>query len=445
MDEKLDKAITPEIRKSKSEESMPEGLMPEGLMSEKWMPEEPELKLPSQEVIDRKLQDYIDRNKDGMIEHIRRLVRIVSVEREALRGAPFGPGVKMALDCALSISRELGFETEDLDGYIGYTAYGGGGDYVCAMGHVDVVPAGEGWKHHPFSGYMENGVIYSRGVLDNKGPILACLYSLAAVRELGLPLKHPVRIIFGCDEETGFEDLKYYLSKEKPPLYGFTPDCKYPVVYSERGRAVVRIVGKKERLETFFNFVNEYFIGAKNTGDRLGIDYSHEEYGMMEMRGYRLAVETVGDGSGTSEAAIDSGGAGASCGSDKDSVLFEFTLSYPAGITVRDMMERINGKAEENGLRAELIQNYDPVVFSKDTPMVQALQDSYERVTGRDGTPVTTTGGTYAKAMPGIVPFGPSFPGQKGISHNPNEWMSVEDLVANAKIYALALYRLAQL
>ena len=66
----------------------------------------------------------------------------------------------------------------------------------------------------------ENGVIYSRGVLDNKGPVMACLYGLAAVRALGLPLRHPVRIIFGCDEETGFEDLRYYLSKEKPPVSG---------------------------------------------------------------------------------------------------------------------------------------------------------------------------------------------------------------------------------
>mgnify|MGYP000317357822 FL=1 len=124
---------------------------------------------------------------------------------------------------------------------------------------------------------------------------MACLYGLAAVRALGLPLRHPVRIIFGCNEETGFEDLRYYLSKEKPPVYGFTPDCKYPVVYSERGRAVVRIIGTRECLGTFFGFVNKYFIGAGNTGDRLGIDYYHEEYGMMEMRGYRLGLEPGGN------------------------------------------------------------------------------------------------------------------------------------------------------
>ena len=370
--------------------------------------------------IDRKLLDYIDGNRNQLIEHVRQMVRIDSVEREAQDGAPFGPGVKKALDLALSISREMGFETVNLDGYIGYASYGRGEDYVCAMGHVDVVPAGEGWKEPPFSGHMENGIIYSRGVLDNKGPVLACLYGLAALKKLGAKLRHPVRIIFGCDEETGFEDLKYYLTKEKPPIYGFTPDCKYPVVYSERGRAVVRILGGKEKLEPFFGFVNQYFIGARNTGDRLGIDFFHEEYGTMEMRGYKL-------------------------GCVEGMVSFDVTLSYPGGTAIRQIMEKIQGKALESGLYTELVMNYDPVIFEKDSPMVKALQESYEIVTGQDGTPVTTTGGTYAKGMPGIVPFGPSFPGQKGIGHNPNEWMTVDDLMTNARIYALALYRLGQL
>ncbi|GLC78583.1 Sapep family Mn(2+)-dependent dipeptidase [Lacrimispora brassicae] len=376
--------------------------------------------------LDKKILDCVDRLKDRFISSVQELVRIDSVEREACDGAPFGPGVKRALECALDISRQLGFDTVNLDDYIGYAQYGRGEDYVCAIGHVDVVPVGEGWKQPPFSGYMENGVIYSRGVLDNKGPVMACLYGLAAIKEAGLTLKNPVRIIFGCDEESGFEDLKYYLSKERPPLYGFTPDCKYPVVYSERGRAMVRITGSMEQLGTFFDFINKYFMGARNTGDRLGIDFCHEEYGMMEMRGYKLNVvqESLW---GRRQAA------------------FDVTLSYPGGITIDEIMKRICGKAEAEGLKAGLIQNFDPVVFPKDTPMVKAMQESYELVTGQDGTPVTTTGGTYAKAMPGIVPFGPSFPGQKGISHNPNEWMTVEDLMTNAKIYGLALYRLGQL
>lgn len=371
--------------------------------------------------LDQSIIEAVDSFKDEMIQSILELVRIDSVEGEASEDAPFGHGVKQALLRALDIGGRLGFDTVNLDNRIGYAQYGRGEDsYVCAIGHVDVVPAGEGWKQPPFSGYMENGTIYSRGVLDNKGPVLACLYGLAALKKLGLTLKHPVRIIFGCDEETGFEDLKYYLTKENPPIYGFTPDCKYPVVYSERGRAVVRILGKKDSLQPFFKFVNQYFIGARNTGDRLGIDFFHEEYGTMEMRGYKL-------------------------GCADETVSFDVTLSYPGGFSIGQVMEKIGEKVSDSGLHTELLTNYDPVIFEKDSPMVKALQESYEIVTGRDGTPVTTTGGTYAKGMPGIVPFGPSFPGQKGIGHNPNEWMTVEDLISNARIYALALYRLGQL
>lgn len=370
--------------------------------------------------IEEQILQKVEELSGSMIESIRTLVQIDSVETEALADMPFGKGVHDALHKALSISGELGFSTTNLDNYIGYAQYGRGEDYVCAIGHVDVVPVGEGWKQPPFSAYMEEGTIYGRGVLDNKGPVLACLYGLAALKELKISLKHPVRIIFGCDEESGFEDLAYYLKREKPPVYGFTPDCKYPVVYSERGRALVRIYGEQARLEPFFAFVNQYFIGAKNTGDRLGIDYFSPEYGTMEMRGYELAQ------------------AG-------EQVSFQVTLSYPPGITIEEIVRRMEAKAQPEGLSVELVHNYDPVVFEKHSPMVRALQESYERVTSLDGTPVTTTGGTYAKAMPGIVPFGPSFPGQKGIGHNPNEWMTVEDLISNAKIYALALYKLAQL
>ena len=377
--------------------------------------------------LDERIIEAVNSLQDEMLESILELVRIDSVEGEASEDAPFGAGVRQALLKALDISSRLGFETVSLDNYIGYAQYGTGEDgYACAIGHVDVVPVGEGWKQPPFSGHMENGTIYSRGVLDNKGPVMACLYGLAALKKLGLSLKRPVRIIFGCDEESGFEDLKYYLTKEKPPVYGFTPDCKYPVVYSERGRAVVRIYGGKENLEPFFHFVNEYFIGAKNTGDRLGIDFFHEEYGVMEMRGYKLGCVKTEDGS-------------------SDKVSFDVTLSYPGGFAIEQIMEKIQAKAQEAGLQAELDMNYNPVIFEKDSPMVKALQESYEIVTGKDGSPVTTTGGTYAKALPGIVPFGPSFPGQKGIGHNPNEWMTVDDLMANARIYALALYRLGQL
>ena len=122
----------------------------------------------------------------------------------------------------------------------------------------------------------------------------------------------------------------------------------------------------------------------------------------------------------------------------------EFAISYPAGITADELTERLGAVADAQGLELTVTGNFDPVRFEKDCRLVRTLVYTYEHATGNDGSPVTTTGGTYAKLMPNIVPFGPSFPGQKGIGHQPNEWMDVSDLITNAKIYALSLYLLSR-
>lgn len=369
------------------------------------------------------LSKQIDELKDAMLEDIIKVVQIDSVESEAMENAPFGKGVALALDTALEISKKLGFQTKNIDGYMGYAQYGDGDDYVGIIGHLDVVPTGDGWTHPPFSGHVADGNIYARGILDNKGPIMTCLYGLYAIKKLGIQLQKPVRILFGTDEETGFTDLEYYLKKEKPPIMGFTPDCKYPVVYGERGRASLEVsiafdeASREEKTQKLFQFVNEYFLASKPTGDRLGIDYSDQEFGQMQMRGYQL--QTKGN-----------------------QIAFQFVLSYPTVCTIDEIMAQIQTKMD-TGLNLTLLHNYNPVRFEKDCFLVKSLQEAYEEITGLDGTPVTTTGGTYAKGMPNIVPFGPSFPGQKGIGHNPDEWMSIEDLVTNAKIYALSIYKLA--
>lgn len=364
----------------------------------------------------------IDKFKDQMINHIVEVVKIPSIESEAKEGMPFGEEVNNALEKALEISKELGFKTKNIDGYIGYAEYGEGDDYIGVFGHLDVVEVGDGWINPPFSGHIENERIYSRGVLDNKGPIMSSLYALYAIKESGLKINRKIRIVFGTDEETGFKDIEYYLKKERPPIMGYTPDCKYPVVYGERGRAKLEISvdindeNRQLKTEEFFDFINEYFLDSNKNGDRLGINFADDEFGIMEMRGYKLL-------------------------SEKDKLKFQVVLSYPAVATLEDIVNKINDKITK-GLKVEVLMNYNPVKFEKDCFMVRCMQEAYEEITGFDGTPVTTTGGTYAKAIPNIVPFGPSFPGQKGIAHNPNEYMDIEDIVVNAKIYAKALYKL---
>lgn len=371
--------------------------------------------------MEEQILSKVDELKDEIINGILEVVKIPSIKLQKEEDAPFGGDIKNALVKALEISQRLGFYTKNLENYIGYAEYGEGEKYICSIGHLDVVDVGEGWKEPPFSGYLKDGVIYSRGILDNKGPIMSCLYAMYVLKELGFVPKIPIRIIFGCDEESGdFEDLKYYLKNENPPIMGFTPDCKYPVVYSERGRAVLTIFTDNKYTEEFFEFINLYFLNSKNLGERLGINFEDDEYGKLEFRNYKLQ-------------------------SDEGKIKFEVVISYPFGTDCEKIIEKVNEKIQKfKGLNAKILNKFLPVKFSKENHMIKCLQEAYEYVTGFDGTPVTTSGGTYAKMMPNIVPFGPSFPGQKNISHNPNEYMSIEDILTNVKIYALSFYNLCK-
>ena len=386
--------------------------------------------------LEQRILAEVDTISDEMIDAIRAIVRQKSVQGEPAEGAPFGTDVRAALDQTLALCRELGFETYDVDGYMGYATWkaepGPNGEpvlpgYVCALGHLDVVPEGTtGWKVPPYSAHLEDGRITSRGVLDNKGPIYACLYALWALKRLGLTPRRDVRIIFGCNEETGFGDLRYYLEHEEAPVMGFTPDCKYPVVYAERGRMGVRMTAQAREgedepdlLERFFAFMNEYVLNAKPNGERFGVDCTDPEFGITEVRNYKLVMH-------------------------EGAPAVEFAISYPAATTAQELEERLGKVADEQQLSFEVTGNFNPVRFEKDCRLVRTLVYTYEHVTGADGSPVTTTGGTYAKLMPNIVPFGPSFPGQKGIGHQPNEWMDVADIITNAKIYALSLYLLSR-
>lgn len=184
----------------------------------------------------------IDSMKDEIIKSTQEILKIKSTEDESKPGMPFGEGVAKALQCALNISGELGFKTINMDGYIGYAEYGEGEDYVAVLGHLDVVPEGDGWIYPPYAAQIHDGKIYARGALDNKGPIMAALYGLKAIKDSDVKLSKRVRIIFGTNEETGSREMEHYLKIEKPPVSGFTPDAEFPIIYAEKGLTVFDIV-----------------------------------------------------------------------------------------------------------------------------------------------------------------------------------------------------------
>ena len=57
--------------------------------------------------------------------------------------------------------------TKDLEGYIGYAEFGEGERLIMSLGHLDVVPVSEGWKHAFFGAEIDGGYIYSRYATDD--------------------------------------------------------------------------------------------------------------------------------------------------------------------------------------------------------------------------------------------------------------------------------------
>lgn len=183
-----------------------------------------------------KIDQLIEGWREEIIEKLRGWVAIDSkAGKPAGEGMPFGPEVRKMLDKALSDAEEMGFETKNFDGYAGHIAMGSGEQTMGILAHLDIVPAGDGWTHDPFGGEIENGRFYARGAIDDKGPAMAALYAMRAVRDAGVEMKDGVRLILGCDEETGMSDMRHYASCIKMPDYGFSPDAEYPVINIEKG------------------------------------------------------------------------------------------------------------------------------------------------------------------------------------------------------------------
>lgn len=187
------------------------------------------------------LQQWIEDHKDEMVTKLQEQLRIPSKEDTPSTDAPFGEECRRALDTALDMAAVDGFQTKNLEGYAGHAEFGEGTEMVMALGHLDVVPEGHGWEYPPYGAEIHDGYIYARGSTDDKGPSYAAYFAARAIKELGLPIKRRVRIVFGCNEESGFKCVEHYFAHEDAPTYGFAPDAGWPLIYAEKGIANVTL------------------------------------------------------------------------------------------------------------------------------------------------------------------------------------------------------------
>lgn len=81
----------------------------------------------------------------------------------------------------------------------------GGGRSLIVTGHADVVPPGnlDLWEHDPWAATLEDGHIYARGAIDDKGGLAAAVMAMACLREAGVSLRGDLIFESFIDEEYG--------------------------------------------------------------------------------------------------------------------------------------------------------------------------------------------------------------------------------------------------
>ncbi|MBC8063272.1 MAG: Sapep family Mn(2+)-dependent dipeptidase, partial [Chlorobia bacterium] len=183
------------------------------------------------------LQDWLRAHEQELLQDTQTMLRFASIEGPAAENAPFGKENRQALDFALSLCEKWGFNTKDLEGFAGWGEFGQGERLIVSLGHLDVVPVGHGWKHEPFGADIDDNYIYARGAEDDKGPTMASLYAMRAIKEVCPNIPARMRQVFGCDEESGFLCVERYVETEEAPTFGVAPDSGWPCYHAEKGIA----------------------------------------------------------------------------------------------------------------------------------------------------------------------------------------------------------------
>ena len=452
--------------------------------------------------MNQRTAEWIDSRRDAFREMLQSWVRTPSVKGEPRPGAPFGGDVRKMLDLAMKDAREMGFAVRDFDGYACDITLGDAEEKIAVLGHLDVVPVGDGWTRDPFGAAEENGRIYGRGSMDDKGPSLAALFAMQAIRETGVPLKKGIRMILGCDEESDWKDMEYYSAHERIPDTGFSPDADFPLINTEKGMLVLEL--RAPAAETGLKVLE------LSTGDRVNVIPGeclalaeggedlvrkteafaakngwpctarltergvllrtegipgHSAYpegrrnaiGMMLLLLRELGAEgpvaVLAEHVGTES---DGRSLGCACGDEVSGNLtcnlgilrlekdgWFATLDMRCPVTADQDALKKNAEDRLKGFDVRTETRKPPHHVPADSELVQSLLAAYREETGTEGAPMSTGGGTYAKVLKQGVAFGALFPGEEELAHQADEYADLDQLILSAKIYANALIRLA--
>ena len=412
---------------------------------------------------------------NDIVKNLSQLIRFNSAKAEPEEGAPFGAGAKKALDYFLNLARFLGFKTKNYDGYAGEVIFGTGKAFAI-LAHLDVVPAGGGWTHDPFGGEIdyEKGRIWGRGAMDDKGPAVCTLFAMKALKDAGFKPKRKIKLIVGCNEESGWECIKYYKAHAVMPEEGFSPDADFPVIYAEKGILHIKLKftagGSFTGLKggEYANMVcDRCTVLAPLDLDKAASLHLLSEGGKLIALGKSAHGSTPDEGVNAIKPILEylelediKDALFGSCFGLKElhdetgyltfspngieqngeEIFVTCDIRYPATFTKEDVIKRI----KNGGVEFEIISEQAPLYNDKNCFLIKTLCGVYNEVTGKACQPVAIGGGTYARALKCGAAFGPEEAGEENTIHQANEYITFEKIKKCFEIYKLAIRRLTE-
>lgn len=446
------------------------------------------------------------KRKETMLSELQELVAIPSVlSDDTTPTAPFGKDVKQALDWFLEKGRQHGYSVKNVADVAGHLEIGQGEELLGVLGHVDVVPAGEGWTKDPFGGEIHDGRLYGRGAIDDKGPTIAAWTALNMLKDADVEFNKRVRLIIGTDEESGFRCVERYFETEEMPAAAFAPDADFPIINAEKGIASLVFstfsMHEDAILESFIAGHRTNMVPDKATAilngqlaewqaDFKAFCRKHQVTGVVEQHngsteltlngksahamepehginaGILLALflkdRLEGDGQKFVAFVADTfyqDSRGRKLGldfSDEQSGdttfnagVIRFEKSKTATINV-SMRYSVSYPFEEkmaayqlDDFVLEVVSNSPPHYVEENDPFIKTLQNAYEKQTGETAELIAIGGGTYARVLDKGVAFGMLFPGEPDLAHQADEFVDIDNLIKATAIYAEAIYQLA--
>jgi len=416
-------------------------------------------------------------NKD-ILKDLNELLIIKSLPQEAEKNAPFGKSMRQTLDWFLAKAKEYGLNTHDGSGYYGWAELSNSdknAPMFAVLAHLDVVGVNETeWSIPPFALTNKDGNLYGRGVVDNKGPAVVMLHVLKKIKDKNTQLKHRIRLICGCNEESGSKCLKHYAEVDEIPSFCMVPDADFPCINSEKGIMhftvscklddgfnkniaylyfgdkttlnvipdTAKVVANNEELVfkgiaghamnpdkgdnaawKMFEYLSQYspliekifeLFCNKEAKKMLNIDYSDRQSGILTMSLNHGEV-------------ID------------DELHLSFDMRLPISANKDEVLKRIE-KAFD--CTTKVIAYKHNLFIDENSPLVQTFLKVYRESTGESLRPVQTGGGTYARELPNAVAFGPTFPNIQTNIHNKDECISEENFEKWLDIYYKAILEL---